>query len=351
MKQGIKTIAIPPGETIREQLENRGMIQKEFAIRMDMTEKHISHLLNGKVSLTIDVALRLEDVLGIPAKFWMNLEALYREDLARVDNELQMESDCELAKHFPYSEAAKKGWLPKTSNIKEKVKYLRQFFEVSSLSCLENLQTLGIAYRISGDKERDYTLALWAQKAKLEARKISTSNINIQKLTKKLYDIRKLTLLNPEEFFPILQKIFSDCGIALVALEHLKGSYLHGATFNDGNKIVLGITVRGCDADKFWFSLFHEIHHIIVGDINYGTHTTMEQEAQADSFARDILIPGKEYEMWVKKSIFSKENVLKFAESIGIAAGIVVGRLQKDSYIGFNRLNGLKQRYEIVYNE
>ena len=48
-------IAIPPGETIREQLENRGMTQKEFAQRMDMSEKHISNLINGKVEQVFGV--------------------------------------------------------------------------------------------------------------------------------------------------------------------------------------------------------------------------------------------------------------------------------------------------------
>lgn len=76
-------IAIPPGATIREQLEDRGMSQKEFAARMAMSEKHISHLINGTVQLTTDVANRLEMVLGIPASFWNNLEAIYRAKLAR----------------------------------------------------------------------------------------------------------------------------------------------------------------------------------------------------------------------------------------------------------------------------
>lgn len=35
-------IAIPPGETIKEQLSFRGMSQKEFAIRMGLTEKNFS---------------------------------------------------------------------------------------------------------------------------------------------------------------------------------------------------------------------------------------------------------------------------------------------------------------------
>ena len=63
-------IATPPGATIKEQLLDRGLSQKEFAVRMGMSEKHISRLINGEVQLTPDVAVRLEMVLGIPAKFW-----------------------------------------------------------------------------------------------------------------------------------------------------------------------------------------------------------------------------------------------------------------------------------------
>ena len=57
-------IATPPGATIKEQLKDRGMSQKEFASRMDMSEKHISRLINGEVQLTHEVAYRLEMVLG-----------------------------------------------------------------------------------------------------------------------------------------------------------------------------------------------------------------------------------------------------------------------------------------------
>ena len=52
-------IATPPGATIKEQLHDRGISQKEFALRMDMSEKHISKLINGEVQLTPDVAIRL----------------------------------------------------------------------------------------------------------------------------------------------------------------------------------------------------------------------------------------------------------------------------------------------------
>ena len=86
-------IATPPGAAINEQLNERGMSQKEFAARMDMSEKHISKLINGKVQLTSDVAVRLEVVLGVPAKFWNKLEAIYREKLIKVDIENFMSID------------------------------------------------------------------------------------------------------------------------------------------------------------------------------------------------------------------------------------------------------------------
>ncbi len=68
---------------------------------MDLSEKHISRLINGDVRLTTDVAVRLEMVLGIPAHFWSNLESIYREKLARAEAENTMDADVELARKFP----------------------------------------------------------------------------------------------------------------------------------------------------------------------------------------------------------------------------------------------------------
>ena len=100
MMKSRSVIATPPGATIKEQLLDRGLSQKEFALRMDMSEKHISKLINGEVQLTPDVAYRLEMVLGVPAKFWNNLEATYREKLVKVKVENAMEADKELANNF-----------------------------------------------------------------------------------------------------------------------------------------------------------------------------------------------------------------------------------------------------------
>lgn len=342
-------IATPPGATIREHLNVKGMTQKEFAARMDMSEKHISKLINGDVQLTPDVAVRLEVVLGVPAKFWNNLEAIYREKLIKVETENKMDLDESLAKQLPYSEMARLGWVTETKDLKEKVKNLRKYFEVVELSLLENKQITRIACRrLAVTKKSDLALLAWAQEAKIKARDIDTLPINISALITIIPEIRRMTVLEPNEFCIKLKKILAECGIAIVFLPHLEGSFLQGASFMDGKKIVIGLTVRGKDADKFWFSLFHELAHIILGHIGHDDGTTDTDEKDADIWARDILIPQEEFNMFSEKSRFSPEDVKAFAKKLEIAPGIVVGRMQHEGYIKYSNMNELKERYDIV---
>lgn len=340
-------IATPPGATIKEQLENRSMSQKEFASRMNMSEKHISRLINGEVQLTPDVAYRLEMVLGLPAHFWSNLESIYREKLVKVEEENALDADKDLAEKFPYTEMAKNGWVTETRNAVEKVINLRKFFEVVRLQMLNNDKLLpGIACRrLSISEKADFALIAWAQRAKLEARNISTAPINIEGLTKNLTAIRAMTTKDPAEFCSQLVALLANCGIALVFLPHIGGSFLHGATFYDKNKIVIGLTVRGKDADKFWFSLFHELGHIVLGHLNQEDGVCDADEAAADGFAKERLIPQVAFDRFTKRGNFSRDALLAFSRAIEIDPGIVVGRLQKEGYIKFSWNNDLKTKY------
>ena len=350
MTRSCNYIATPPGATIKEQLDDRGMSQKEFASRMGMSEKHISHLINGEVQLTPDVAYRLEMVLGLPASFWSNLEAIYRDKLTKAEAENVLDADKALAKKFPFKEMAKNGWLPDTTKIEERVMLLRKFCEVVQLERLTSGQLLpSIAYRrLSITEKSDFALIAWVQKAKIEARGITVAPINLSELKKQLPTIRAMTTEDPSVFCPKLLEILSNCGIALVFLPHIGGSFLHGATFYDKNKIVIGLTLRGKDADKFWFSLFHEIGHILLGHLNQETELDNAAESAADLFARDTLIPPKAFNSFVKQGAFSRSSIQTFSAAVGIDPGISVGRLQKEGYIEFNWYNDLKTKYSLT---
>ncbi len=73
----------PPGETILETIEALGMSQADLAERMDRTPKTVNELIVGRTILTPQTALQLEQILGVPAAFWMNREQHYRDYLAR----------------------------------------------------------------------------------------------------------------------------------------------------------------------------------------------------------------------------------------------------------------------------
>ncbi len=342
-------VATPPGATIKEQLGDRKLSQKEFAARMDLSEKHISKLINGEVQLTPEVAVRLEMVLGVPAKFWNNMESVYREKLVKVQNENAMDADEALAKQLPYNEMAKFGWVPETRDSKEKVIYLRKYFEVVELQLLESNQITRIACRrLAVTEKSDFALMAWAQEAKIKARDIDTAPINIKALVSAIPEIRKMTLSKPAIFCPKLKSVLADCGIALVFLPHLKGSFLQGASFMDGKKIVVGLTARGKDADKFWFSLFHEIAHIVLGHVGQPDGTSEEDEKNADAWSSDMLIPSDLFSKFVSDENISQAEVCSFAKEIDIAPGIVVGRLQNEGRIEYSMMNGLKEHYTIA---
>lgn len=341
-------IAIPPGATVKEQLDDRGMSQKEFAARMAMSEKHISKFVHGDVQLTPEMAMRLEIVLGVPAEFWNHLEAIYREKILKAEAENAMDADIELAKKMPYSEMAKLGWVSETRIAKEKVINLRKYFEVVELSLLGNSQITRIACRRLAVTERsDLALIAWAQKAKLVAREIEVAPIKIKGLLSSLPEMRKMTGQTPKIFCPRLKQMLAGCGIALVFLPHLKGSFLQGATFIDGSKIVVGLTTRGKDADKFWFSMFHELAHVVLGHVGRPNGTAEQDERDADRWSRDLLIPESDFRNFIAQSNFSRQSICRFASELGIAPGIVVGRLQNEGMMKHNMMNELKEHYVI----
>lgn len=343
-------IATPPGATIKEQLAYRGMTQKEFANRMGMSEKHISRLINGDVHLTPDTAERLELVLGVPASFWNRLEAIYQEKMAKVRRERESAEEEELAKQYPYNELSKLGVVPKTSKANEKAVYLCKYFEVSSLKLVQNHDLMPIACRkLSDTRKSIFAMLALAQYAKIKARDIETKPFNGEKLHRKIKEIRKLTLAEDTGFSEKLTDILSECGVALVFLPQIQGSFLHGVSFVSKNdKVVIGITMRGKDADRFWFSLFHEIAHILLGHIYQQEGVSDKDELDADKLASSYLIPDEKLRAFYAQANYSIQSISSFAQALGIGRGILIGRLQHDKKIPYSQFNAYKIKYQEV---
>lgn len=82
---------VHPGEILFDELEARGILQKDFAERIDMRPPHLNELLKGKRNFTPQIALKIESVLGISASFWVRAQGEYFLDIARLERS-QMEA-------------------------------------------------------------------------------------------------------------------------------------------------------------------------------------------------------------------------------------------------------------------
>ncbi|MBQ7608684.1 MAG: ImmA/IrrE family metallo-endopeptidase [Desulfovibrionaceae bacterium] len=344
MLQSKTYIAVPPGETIKEQLSIREMPEEKFSEEMEISPQDTKKLLNGSLSITSDLAYRLERVLGIPQSFWEKYEKLYRDTIHLVN----LENDGEVLKKFPFREMQKLQWIKEGKSKEENVIIMRQFFETDNLLRILEDKSLTIACRClkKTDKTSPAVLA-WAQKARIEARTIRVGQINSQRLRDEITHLRVFSLKKFDEFRPILSATLARCGIAIVFLPHLPGAYLPALTFRDGQKIIISLSARGKDADKFWFNLFHEIGHILHGDLDRNGNLTDEEERKADEFSRRTLIPDDKFSEFCNQGLFASTDIKAFAEKISVQPGVVVGRLQKDGYIPFSELNELKEKYKI----
>lgn len=348
----IAPLPVAPGATLSEQLEIWSMTQKELALRMGISPKHVNEIIKGKSPVTMETALKLESVLGLPASFWTGLEADYREAKARQSNLRIDKKEEEIIKAISYNELAKLGWVEEKNSIREKINSLRSFFGIANLTYIPKL--IPIAFRKSDIyNPSELSLAIWLRKGELEAQDIQTGSYKKSKLKRIFPEIKKLTQKPFKEALESLTQLLADCGIALVIVPHIAKTHVNGAVkWINSEKVLLQLSFKGSYADIFWFSLFHELGHIYLEHnrketiIDHTDHYT-EIEQEADDFAKNSLIPENEYIEFVSSGVFSQESVTTFAKKIKIHRGIVVGRLMHDKLIAFNQCIHLRKKCEM----
>ncbi|MCD6116948.1 HigA family addiction module antidote protein [bacterium] len=356
-EQNRSDLAIPPGEYLEEVIYSLGMTKNELACRMSRPAPKLSAIFTGDKAITPDTALQLEKVVGVPAHIWTGLEAEYRLTLARnqeVIEEQRLRDESDFVTKFCYSELVRLGLVAKKNRIVEKVRELQNYFGVTSLKNISNLKRYQVAFRQGTGKRSPEAISAWLRIGELEGQKTESFPFRRDALERALPSIRSMTRLLPEEFGPELRKTLLEAGVVLVLCPHFSKTYLNGATFWLGkNKAVLMLTIRGSWADIFWFSLFHELGHLLLHskqmvflEEDNGEYNSDKHEKEADRFAADILIPPDNYKSFLKARHFYPQDIKIFANSLKIDLGIVVGRLQHDGYLKNSWHNNLRVRYE-----
>ena len=346
------TIAFHPGYYIKEIVEESGLTQADFAKRLDTTPKNLSLLIRGEQNLSIDIAMKLSRLIGTSVGYWLNLQNAYDTLIAQFKSEEELAQEREVFKYFDYKYFRDNYGLPSLPRkIDEQIRCVREFLNVATLSVLTQ-KDMAVRFRSSAEEITEGSTV----KANTMVQ-IATNQaliMNAPKFNKKKFEEAAkyaLTLTrNHKDFYPLLRKAFFDAGVIFVILPNISGSKTNGATKKVGDNVMLMVNDRRLNADSFWFTLFHEIGHVINGDFGISfDKETGEQEELANKYAEDNLIPPERYQEFLTAKKWDLKDIRMFADQIDRDPGIVLGRLQNDGLIRFDdwTMKPLKHQYKV----
>ena len=337
-------IAIHPGESLEELLDAVGMSQTDLALRTGLTTKTINEIINAKNSITPETAIKLASVFGMSADYWNNKERRYQETLTRLKMQSTLEEESGFLKDFSsYKVLQELGFVSKTTDLNEKTRNLLSFFGVSSLKFVNDTQA--VAFRKQAKENVDKkALASWLRVGEIEGGKVETAKFDKHKLLEVIPELRALSRKKPEIYVREIQKLLASCGVAVIYTKFFKKTYVHGATrWLTPDKALIQLSLLYKWEDMFWFSLFHEIGHIVKHGkkeefIEFNdTYNTVcdKKEVEADRFAQKTLIPDKDM---LGLEDISPKSIKALAERINIAPSVVAGRVAHEMSIkGDNR--------------
>jgi hypothetical protein len=257
----------------------------------------------------------------------------------------------------------KLAWLAAFDDEIEQLRALLRFFGVVGEAEWKTLWGNPVAnYRKSETfASNPFAIAAWLRQGEIKAELIDCKPYDPDAFKQALKAIRVLTNEPPERFEPAVIKACAAAGVALVFIPELPKTHLYGATRWFGGKGIIQLSLRGKTDDHLWFTFFHEAAHIILhgkkelfieakGE-GYDKQDAEEKEKEASEYAQKLLISPEEYARFIETGVFTDAAILHFARHIGIAPGIVVGRLQHDAKIPFTWGNRLKKHFKFVEQE
>ena len=356
---GISTdLLIHPGETISDLLEERGMSQKELALRTGVSEAFLSDVINGKKNVSSGLAAGLEYAFGVPSSFWLNLQANYDTELL-IFKENESIDEEELRVFRKIHDVVK--YLLKESYIKDgltqiqSIIELRRFFHVRRLTGLKMLVPMG-AFRMSEKATVDSdVLGAWLCicKNRTSEKKLD-SDFKSENIDDLITGIKKIMMDPSCDIQKNLTVLFGRYGIDFSIVKNFRGAPVHGyIARKEGETYQMVLTLRGAFADIFWFSLFHELGHIVNGDIpKIGSYIDAQnskdekRESKADLFASRSLLDQASCERFLGRGNFSYSCICDYAKTQCVPPYMVIGRLQKEGVIPWTRYQRYKPRYK-----
>jgi len=344
----------PPGHTIVSILEERELTVEQFAREIGQSAAKAQNILDGSHTIDSELARRLSRTVGATEDFWLAREHDYRASVASPDN-ANITSLSDLVASLPLNDMKRFGWIANVRSEKEKIAECLGFFGVSSLAQwqgrYQNAFHDATYRRSTAYASCEVATTAWLRQGEIETQHDQVADWSPEVLESRIADFRRLTWYkSPSLFLPKIKTLLAQAGVKFAIVRAPRGCSASGAArilADDTPHIQLSF--RFLSDDQFWFSLFHEIAHLL---LHYERMPILEDagaaddkcEREANEYAARVIVPTPYYEELLSLG-GSRFPIIAFAKKVGVAPGLIVGQLQHEGIVRFNQMQHLKRRY------
>ncbi len=328
-----------PGQLIEVLLSERGWNNRILAAVLEVEESGISKLISSKKAVTPEVAISLEEVFGVPAERFLELQRnldLAKARIVTIPNPIRAQR-AQVFSELPVAELIKRQWI-KVEDIRDLAAVddaLHAFFDGQDPSQIG--RTPHAAKKTSQGELASPAQLAWLFRVRQIAGELLVPKY--QEATARAALPRLQALLSAPEEARHVPRILQECGIRFVVVEALKSSKIDGVClWLDESSPVIGMTMRFDRMDNFWFVLRHELEHVLQGhgkaepslDVDLNAEVLDEEEKLANAAASEFCAPKARIDSFIKRKapIFPERDFLGLANVLGVHPALVAGQIQ-----------------------
>lgn len=342
-----------PGDSLRALMRRRNLMVEDVAKHLHGGMTTLRELLDGTRSIDQAQATVLAEQVGGTVSFWLKRQANYELALeSAVDRAVFLECDEWISLPVPGDKP--RGRLS-ADKMRAEVRRRLEFYNVSTRKawnarygrfCSDTLFRKSQAYN-----SNEAAILMWLRMGELGADLVDTRTWSAGNLQDRIGEIRKLSQLkDPKLFLPKLKELCSEAGVAIVVKRAPQGCPASGASrMVAADKAMILLSFRGLSDDKFWFTVFHEIGHLLLHGARTFVDADMEDideaEQEANQFASRCIVPERNTDEFEQLEPI-RDKVVRFSVRVGVAPGLTVGQMQHCNMIRQDQLNYLKRRWK-----
>ncbi len=335
--------ATHPGVLIKDELDARpDLNQKDLAKELGVKASFLNEIIKGKRPVTADIAILLENILEIPADYWMKFQSQFEIDKARIkEKNIARLEKIEIWKvikeYVPVNYFKKLGYI--NDNLDIDIPAIKDIYNVRNVDdLLSTYAKSSFSFYRKSDKLQidEKNMFAWSSLALHEA-KIQTVNTfnyeNVGQLCKKL----NIIFFENKNTIEKVKSTLKQYGIKLVLIQKLENTPVDGFTYWSGSNPAIALTLRHGRIDNFAFTLMHEIAHIELhlknnkekSFLDLTTKSKTDKfESEADLFAQEKLISKDCWSDIVNNYLpLNDEKIFEIGEKYKINPAILLGRV------------------------